>query len=83
MYFDSLSALLAMDGHGGYVWSVYGLVTLVIIFLVLMPINRKRRLLVELQGQMRREQGLSKNSSSKNASSENTSSEKKSGESLK
>ena len=34
MYFDSLEALLAMEGHGPYVWAAYG-ITLLVLALVL------------------------------------------------
>lgn len=55
MYFDSFSALLAMDGHGGFVWSAYAITLLVIVLMVVIPIRRRRRVLLELQGQLRRE----------------------------
>ena len=34
MYFESLAAALAMDGHGPYVWAAYGLTLTVIAVLV-------------------------------------------------
>ena len=55
MYFDSLEALLAMDGHGPYVWAAYG-ITLLVLFLVLSaPGRRRRRLLRTVRGELRRE----------------------------
>ena len=54
MYFESLQAALAMDGHGGYVWSAYALSLLVLAFLLATPWRRQRRLLRELRGERRR-----------------------------
>ncbi|MCB1841566.1 MAG: heme exporter protein CcmD [Halioglobus sp.] len=57
MYFDSFHALLVMDGHGGFVWSAYALTLLVIAFLLLAPVIRRKRLLRELRGVLRRAKG--------------------------
>ena len=54
MYFESLQAALIMDGHGGYVWSAYGLSLIVLAFLMSLPLRRERRLLQELRGEQRR-----------------------------
>lgn len=54
MYFDSVQALLVMDGHGGFVWSAYALTLLVIAFLLLAPVMRRKRLLRELRAAQRR-----------------------------
>ncbi|MCZ6831351.1 MAG: heme exporter protein CcmD [Gammaproteobacteria bacterium] len=56
MQFDSLAAALAMNGHGGYVWSVYLIAALVVVFLLLGPVLRSRRIMLERLGQLRREQ---------------------------
>jgi heme exporter protein D len=56
MYFESLHAALAMDGHGPYVWSAY-LSTILILALVLRaPLRQQGRLLRELRAQQRREE---------------------------
>ena len=55
MQFDSWAAALAMDGHGVYVWSVYLVALLVVIFLLLGPVLRSRRIMRERRGQLRRE----------------------------
>ena len=57
MYFDSFEALLAMDGHGVFVWSAYLVTALVIAYMLLSPLRRRRRLLRELAGAQRRAQG--------------------------
>ncbi|WP_372758855.1 heme exporter protein CcmD [Litorivivens sp.] len=56
MYFDSVSALLQMDGHGSYVWSAYGITALTLIALLVAPLQRKKRQLRELRAHYRREQ---------------------------
>ncbi len=56
MYFDSFSALLAMDGHGPFVWAAYGITTFVLVSLVVNPLLRKRRFMIQQRMQIRREQ---------------------------
>jgi heme exporter protein D len=56
MYFDSLGAALAMDGHGAYVWSAYAVTLLVLALLLIAPGRRRRRLLRELNGELKRRQ---------------------------
>ena len=58
MYFDSVAAALAMDGHGAYVWFVYAVVTLVIAWMLLAPVLRGRRILAQARAQLRRESRL-------------------------
>lgn len=55
MYFDSLHALLQMDGHGPYVWSAYAITAATLVVLIVMPLRRKQRQLRELRSQYRRE----------------------------
>lgn len=57
MYFESLQAVLAMDGHGGFVWSAYAVTTVVLVAMVAAPLKRRKRLLREIGGALRREQG--------------------------
>ncbi len=42
MVFDSIAALIAMEGHGAYVWSCYGVSALVLAWLVVEPGRRRR-----------------------------------------
>lgn len=58
MYFESLSAALAMNGHGAYVWSAYAITAFVLLQLMLAPRRGRRRLLRELRAEQRREQAL-------------------------
>lgn len=44
MYFDSLAALWAMDGHGPYVWSAYAITFAVLIALPVVALKRHRQL---------------------------------------
>jgi heme exporter protein D len=55
MYFDSLEALLAMDGHGPYVWAAYGITLAVLALVLRAPGRRRRRLLREVRGELRRD----------------------------
>ncbi|KGE03411.1 heme exporter protein CcmD [Pseudohaliea rubra] len=55
MYFDSFKAMLVMDGHGAYVWAAYGLTLLVLSLVLAAPGRRRRRLLRELRGELRRQ----------------------------
>lgn len=58
MYFESLTAALAMNGHGAYVWSAYAITALVLLQLMLAPRRGRRRLLRELRAEQRREAAL-------------------------
>lgn len=68
MYFDSLGALLYMDGHGSYVWAAYLITLVVIIFILRSPIRRKNRLLREMAAELRRSQGAPSTQEESNAS---------------
>lgn len=57
MYFENLSELLAMAGHGPYVWASYGFTFLVIISLIISPLRRSKKLLAQQQRIARREAG--------------------------
>ena len=62
MYFDSVSSLIAMDGHGAFVWSAYGITAVVLVALLVAPVRRRRRLMAELKGEARRAAANSTNS---------------------
>ncbi len=55
MYFDSVSAALAMGGHGAFVWSAYLISTLVVIATLLGPWRRQRKFLQQLAARIKRE----------------------------
>tara|TARA_R110002124_G_scaffold61406_4_gene168218 strand:- start:2902 stop:3105 length:204 start_codon:yes stop_codon:yes gene_type:complete len=57
MYFDSLQAALDMQGHGMFVWPAYIVTIAVIAFLVIAPLQRRRRILRQLDAQFKRAQG--------------------------
>ena len=61
MYFDSLQSVLAMDGHGAFVWSAYLLTGAVIVMIVVAPIRRRKRVLLQLAAELKRSQGRSDN----------------------
>ena len=56
MQFDSLSAFVAMNGHGFYVWSAYGAALLIVSILVVNPILKKRRFFIEQSMKIKRDQ---------------------------
>lgn len=41
--FDSLQDFFQMSGHGPYVWACYGITFVVLLYLVVRPIRRRRR----------------------------------------
>ena len=55
MYFDSIRALIEMDGHGLFVWSAYAISLTVMGVLVIAPYRRQRRLLAAIRAGQRRE----------------------------
>lgn len=57
MYFDSLQALIEMDGHGAFVWTAYLVAIAVIGAVLVSPLRRRRRILRQLAGEIRRTQG--------------------------
>ncbi len=59
MYFDSLHALLTMEGHGAYVWTAYLVTTMVIATVLLAPLRRRRHFLVQLAAELKRAKGAS------------------------
>ena len=55
MYFESLDALLHMDGHGAFVWAAYFITAVVVIGMLLLPRRREARLLKQYAGDLRRQ----------------------------
>ncbi len=55
MYFQSLDAILHMDGHGAFVWSAYLISAVVILFILGSPGRRRRRFLKQLAGEAKRQ----------------------------
>ncbi len=55
MYFESLDALLHMDGHGAFVWAAYFITAVVVIGMLLLPRRREARLLKQYAGDVRRQ----------------------------
>lgn len=53
MYFQSMHALLTMEGHGVYVWTAYLVTSLVIVLALLSPLRRSRRLLAQSVRELR------------------------------
>ncbi len=47
--FENFDALLAMGGHGPYVWGAYGLSLAIMAWLAIAPLRRQRALLADLR----------------------------------
>ena len=62
MYFDSIEALLSMDGHGGFVWTAYLITMVVIAGILIAPVRRKKKFLQQLAGELKRAQAKHGNS---------------------
>lgn len=45
MYFDNFYSLIHMDGHGLYVWAAYGIGLLVILYNIVAPIMKYRKVI--------------------------------------
>lgn len=60
--FESLGEFIRMGGHGTYVWTAYLISLSVLIWLVVSPLHRKRKLVQEVIKQQRREAARQKNS---------------------
>ena len=55
MAFDSISELLYMQGHGGYVWAAYALTAVALFYNAIAPGMRRRRLARQLALQRARQ----------------------------
>ena len=53
--FESINDFIQMGGHGYYVWSAYLISLSVLIWLVVSPLQRKRKFIKEMIRQQRRE----------------------------
>ena len=63
MQFESFSALMAMDGHGIFVWPVYAIALVVLLALAISPLRKKRRFFVEESMRQRRQQAAAQEDS--------------------
>lgn len=62
MYFDSIGSLIAMDGHGAFVWAAYFITLLVVATIFVAPRRRQKKFLNQLAGELKRSQGGPSNS---------------------
>ena len=51
---SSVSEFFAMGGYAFYVWTAYGIVTLVLVLNLIFPIRQRRKLLADLARKARR-----------------------------
>jgi heme exporter protein D len=59
MYFDSVHAMLVMDGHGAFVWGAYLVTFVVICAMLTVPVRQRRRLLAQQAAELKRVEGRS------------------------
>ncbi len=57
MYFDSLQAVIDMDGHGAFVWAAYAITLAVLLLMLAAPRRRARQQMRRLAGELRRQEG--------------------------
>jgi heme exporter protein D len=62
MQFDSFSALIAMDGHGVFVWPAYAIAVIMLLALVIHPLLKKRRFFRDHAMRLKREQAAAERS---------------------
>lgn len=55
MYFESLSALFSMAGHGTYVWSAYGISAFTLALLIVVPVKQYHRFIQQIQNRVETE----------------------------
>ncbi|MEH6616613.1 MAG: heme exporter protein CcmD [Porticoccus sp.] len=68
--FGSLSEFIQMDGHGPYVWAAYLISLLALLWLVVSPLYRKRKLMQEIVRQQRREVARRQNANTTKSTSQ-------------
>ncbi len=51
-----MSEFLAMGGYAGYVWSSYAIFLIVLLVDAVAPLRRRRQVLAELRGRLKRQQ---------------------------
>ena len=51
--FENLSEFWLMAGHGPYVWACYAVTALVLIYLAVTPVRRRKKFLLQLARQQR------------------------------
>jgi heme exporter protein D len=57
MYFSSIDELIAMGGHGFYVWLAVGFSVFWLVYLLIHPLRKKKQLLREICAQQQVEAG--------------------------
>jgi heme exporter protein D len=60
-----LTEFFAMHGYGGYVWSAYSVFFIVLLVDAVAPVLRRRQVLAELRGRLKREAARSSNGAAK------------------
>lgn len=53
-HFSSVADFISMGGHGPYVWAAYGATVVIMLWLVIAPVRRKRVLFKQFKQEQRR-----------------------------
>lgn len=56
MHFDSIQALIEMNGHGSYVWTAYAIALVILLSLVIQPLRAKKQFIRVQKNELRRQQ---------------------------
>ncbi len=56
MFFDDFASFIAMGGHGQYVWLSYGLAALIVTINFVSPMLTRKKIIKDIERQLRREQ---------------------------
>ncbi|CAH0990386.1 hypothetical protein SIN8267_00478 [Sinobacterium norvegicum] len=56
MHFDSMQALIEMNGHGSYVWTAYAIAFVVLLSLIVQPLRAKKQFIRVQKNELRRQQ---------------------------
>jgi len=59
VFFESFGEFLAMGGHGLYVWLSYGFGLFILMLNILLPLQARKRLLIQQVRRLRREEARS------------------------
>lgn len=55
MQFETMSEFITMDGHGLYVWLSYGIGVSIIVGNLVLPLFKRKELMISLARRLRRE----------------------------
>jgi heme exporter protein D len=51
-----MEAFISMGGYGGYIWSAFGITTVVLLLNIVLPIRHRKQLLHQLKKKQQRQE---------------------------